>query len=104
MTKKKSTAAALDAIDFETLPPETPVQPSEEAPAPMTAAPAVEAPAAPGATIFLNVRGCSACGADHDGVIMFNLPDHERTDRLYTHYFNCPTKAVKVQVQYVTGG
>ena len=51
--------------------------------------------------IYLNVRGCSACGGDHDGVLEFPLPEDQRIDLLHNYYYNCPATGQKVYVQHL---
>lgn len=53
-----------------------------------------------GSMIFLNVRGCSACGGDHNGVIELPLTA-PALDIQATHFFNCPTTGTVVYIKHL---
>lgn len=49
---------------------------------------------------LLNVRGCSACGGNHDGVIELPLPAPAAEDIRHTHFFFCPTTGQRVTIEH----
>ena len=113
--KKTAKAASLEQIDFSSdremltsqeAAPENRGQADERTPEPTP-------PAVSGVdiargidmlstTILLSVRGCSACGGDHDGVILLPLTS-PALDLTHTHFFNCPTTGQSVTIQHLAG-
>ncbi len=50
--------------------------------------------------IILNVRNCSACGGNHDGVAELPLPSPAAADVRHTHYYHCPTTGQTVTIEH----
>ncbi len=82
MTKKAAKPLNIEFIQEETAP----------APA-LEEKPAID-------LIILNVRYCSACGGNHDGVAELPLPSPAAADVRHTHYYYCPTTGQTVTIEH----
>lgn len=107
--RKTAKAAAFDTIEFTTPEPAAPsppapVMPEPAEPSDMQIPKMTEAPdltSSPFETvILLNVRKCSACGGDHDGVILLPLTS-PALDIQATHFFYCPAIGQMVYIKHM---
>ncbi len=92
MTKKAAKPLNIEFIQEETAP--APEQHEYTLPEIKIAPPYLVPP------LLLNVRNCSACGGNHDGVVELPLPSPAASDVRHTHYYHCPTTGQTVTIEH----
>lgn len=98
---EEAPAAPIEPEPIESAPPEAaPADPFEGA------GPSVppDEPDRPAWLALLLVRGCPACGGNHDGVLLLPLPVVERLDLQHNAFYNCPTFGQRVTLHHSTEG